>query len=246
MSSSEKKIILLRLPHSPEWNSCEKILNNIQAIYEEAYPGRLTVVDTTDLKIIRDLAPDVVIIADHRLNFEHTIGAIKSVLSKPIDWGDLDRTLHLVAVGIAPPKTTPAPTTDTPAPPPLPANNQNAAESSNQPPSIKGIDPKKWAEMVDLLGNAEARGLCLHGILDAEEMVGQIGELLAENPHRPGKQGDYFRLVHTLEGLLGNIGALEWASLCHRLQQDEFSTHRLEWLELIRDGLTNLYDSLQN
>ncbi|MFY7994102.1 MAG: glycosyltransferase [Bacteriovoracaceae bacterium] len=86
MSSSEKKIILLRLPHSPEWNSCEKILNNIQAIYEEAYPGRLTVVDTTDLKIIRDLAPDVVIIADHRLNFEHTIGAIKSVLSKPIDW----------------------------------------------------------------------------------------------------------------------------------------------------------------
>lgn len=86
MSLSEKKIILLRLPHTPEWNSCEKILNNIQAIYEETYPDHITVVDTTDLKIIRDLAPDIIIIADHRLNFEHTIGAIKSVLSKPIEW----------------------------------------------------------------------------------------------------------------------------------------------------------------
>ena len=164
---------------------------------------------------------------------------MNGILSKPIDWGDLDRTLHLVSIGISPPKAT---ATEDSAPVP----SQDTAESSQETSGIKGIDPKKWAEMVDLLGNAEARGLCLHGILDAEEMVGQIGELLAENPHRPGKQGDYFRLVHTLEGLLGNIGALEWASLCHMLQEDEFTTHRLEWLDLIRDGLTNLYDSLQN
>jgi signal transduction histidine kinase/CheY-like chemotaxis protein len=160
---------------------------------------------------------------------------MNGILPKPIDWAALDRALakehHNQPIVMSPAPETPAP--ETPASPTLPE-------------APKGIDPVKWHDMIDLLGNADARGLCLHGILDAEEMISQIGELLTLDPKRPGREGDYFRLVHTLEGLFGNIGALEWASLARKLHQDEFTTHRLEWLELIRVGLTELYDSLQS
>lgn len=86
MTRSNKKIIFLRLPEAPEWNSIKKILRNMQELYTEVFQDQMTVVETTDLKTIHDLDPDIIIIADNRLNFEHTVGAIKSVIAKPIDW----------------------------------------------------------------------------------------------------------------------------------------------------------------
>jgi len=164
---------------------------------------------------------------------------MNGVLGKPIDWHALDQTLGMIGRPIEPPRTPPI--TEITIASPLPI--APAPATATIP---KGLDGKKWAEMVDLLGFQDARGLCLHGILDAEDMVSEIGDLLHENQHRPGREGRYFHLVHSLSGLLANIGALEWASLCRKLHQDDVAKHRIEWLEMIREGLTALYDSLQN
>lgn len=202
---------------------------------------------TTATKMIRTLPPPLNAVPIYALTADVMpekrqlllASGMNGVLGKPIDWHALDQTLGMIGRPIEPPRTPPI--TEITIASPLPI--APAPATATIP---KGLDGKKWAEMVDLLGFQDARGLCLHGILDAEDMVSEIGDLLHENQHRPGREGRYFHLVHSLSGLLANIGALEWASLCRKLHQDDVAKHRIEWLEMIREGLTALYDLLQN
>lgn len=242
--------------------------NEIDVILMDSYMPDMD--GATATRMIRALPPPVNAVPVYALTADVMpekqkallASGMNGILAKPIDWTALDQTLAIIGrplPDIIRHGTTLTKNNDTAAAVPVPTSiplqpgapvlqkSTGAVTLAKGPiETPKGIDRNKWQEIVDLLGPGEAKALCLHGILDAEEMVSQIGDLLDENLRRPGRDGRYFQLLHTLSGLLANIGANEWATLSRQMQQDNYVDQRLEWLEIIREGLTQLYDSLQN
>jgi glycosyltransferase involved in cell wall biosynthesis len=82
----KRKVLFLKKPQTQEWHSCKTILQNLEQAYTLAFGEDLVIADTSDLNSLAAHHPQIIVLADQRLNYEYVVGSLKSVMKGPIDW----------------------------------------------------------------------------------------------------------------------------------------------------------------